>query len=224
MVGRVTIKIGLLDPKSLERVRALMQQESLRKEFGRVFGLLGNQVARGIILDLRQSKRVRRRTGALSNSVRSEAFRTEAGFPAIRVGSIRGPAYARIQEEGGEITPKKAKALTIPLAPVLTAAGVARRSARDYNLKFVPFRKSGVAIGALYPPEELRKAQLKARASKQPVSLRDAKAYFLLVRKVKLPARRWLSGSFDDQLPEMVSGLAKFAAEILTARFQGRTR
>lgn len=223
-MARVSIQIGLRDKRALTRARELLKAADLRQEFGKLFGRVGQLAQRQIQKDLRESKRVRRRSGDLAKAIGSEAFFTESGLPAIRVGAFRGPAYARIQEEGGEILPRRAKALAIPLEPMLTPAGNQRNEPRELSLKFVPFRSSGVAVGALYPPKELEKARRIAKAAGRAVDLRDAKAYFLLVRKVNLKPRRWLSGSFRDQLPELVSELGKLVAAIMSARFQGRKR
>jgi hypothetical protein len=78
--------------------------------------------------------------------------------------SIGGQAvpYARIHEFGGTILPKRGKFLAIPLGPVLTAAGVARGGPRQYP---------GLRLNG----------RLLVDA--------DGKAFFLLVRSVRIPAR-----------------------------------
>jgi hypothetical protein len=70
------------------------------------------------------------KTGGLARSW-SPVFRTSGGVKEI--GVFSDSPYARIHEHGGEITPKAARALTIPLTPTAR-----RRSARDWkDLKLI---------------------------------------------------------------------------------------
>ena len=80
--------------------------------------------------------RMKVRSGRLWSSIRSEVKSTRGGVD-IRLmagGSSAGGQvrYARIQEKGGTITPKRAKMLAIPLPLAKTPAGVSRyKSPRD---------------------------------------------------------------------------------------------
>ena len=71
----------------------------------------------------------KRRTGNLARSVtNTDPTRRPDGVWEGRFGYGRGPSarYARILEEGGTITPKNAKVLSIPIGEGLTATGRAR--------------------------------------------------------------------------------------------------
>lgn len=80
-----------------------------------------------------------RRTGSLARSLN---FRVQRGFDK-KLSSVRlvlftaGVPYARVQEYGAVIRPRRAKHLTIPGKANLTAAGVARKgSARSWFREF----------------------------------------------------------------------------------------
>lgn len=81
--------------------------------------------------------RLRVRTGRLRSSIAGTAKTERDGFEvAVQAGGGRGGRpvrYARLQEEGGTVTAKRAKKLAIPTPLVLTAAGASRyASVRDY--------------------------------------------------------------------------------------------
>lgn len=72
------------------------------------------------------------RTGNLRRAV-SYRIEERIGETILRVGVDLGKAaYGRVQNLGGTIVPKKAKFLTIPLAPNLTGNGVMRVNAREF--------------------------------------------------------------------------------------------
>jgi len=91
------------------------------------------------------TRRLRTRTGTLRRSIIAPVKPDADGLVVALSagGAVQGAAdvvYARIQEYGGVVTPKRVKWLTIPDKSVLTPAGVARYpSARDYpgELRFV---------------------------------------------------------------------------------------
>lgn len=73
------------------------------------------------------SNRLRSRTGALRRSYASKTRGRGLALSLIAsVGSAQTAKYARLQEEGGTITPKRGKYLTVPLRENYTAAGRVR--------------------------------------------------------------------------------------------------
>ena len=120
-------------------------------------------------------------------------FRSEDVGGGVRVTVQAGDAevpYARIQEEGGTITPRNARFLAIPVGPALTAAGVSRfRSPRDVQ-------------GLHYQHGTLRDQQ--------------GRVWYLLRRSVTIRGTRFLSAAVDtalQALPERVS--VRFQALVL---------
>lgn len=87
---------------------------------------------------------LRRRTGELSRSFQMSLSGTRLNDLTLRVFS-RSP-YAKIQEYGGTIVPKKAQWLAIPLDAVKTKGGVARGGPRDYQNTFFAKSKKGNLI------------------------------------------------------------------------------
>ena len=75
---------------------------------------------------------LQKRTGNLTRAIfyRIEQFGMDV---LVRVGvDLMKAIYGRIHEHGGIITPKRAKYLTIPVGPNLTATGVMRVGAREF--------------------------------------------------------------------------------------------
>lgn len=73
------------------------------------------------------TRRPRARTGYLRNSIRTDVTDDARGLSlALRAGNRATVKYARAQEEGAVITPKRGRYLAIPLDSARTAAGVAR--------------------------------------------------------------------------------------------------
>lgn len=155
---------------------------------------------------------LKRRTGRLAGSIMGRAERFQ-GLPGLRVGTLRGPAvpYAAVHERGGTIRPVRAKALAIPMEAALTPAGVDRFGGPRYagDLKFIPFRRSGVAVGGLFDPSTLQKGE-DGR-----VDLSTAVMYYLLVREVTLPARHYLEKGFNAYLPVLTKELAAYIRNLL---------
>lgn len=81
-----------------------------------------------------------------------------------------GVKYARIQQYGGTITPKRSQYLTIPIGANLTPAGVARYSARSVPNSFFVKTRGG---------KLLLMGGSKGRA----------RPYFVLVKSVYIPPR-----------------------------------
>ena len=181
------IKIGADTRKLLKDLARLSGRSGFNAAILRFFDREASRAAGYVSKNMLSGQRLKRRTGMLARSVigRSELA---GGLPAFRVGIFRGPAlaYAEAQEEGATITPKNAKALAIPQAAALTAAGVDRFGGpRQYPgaLKFIPFRASGVAVGGLYDA---------ATVGQGPGGLDGAIMIYLLVRKVKIVGKHYL--------------------------------
>lgn len=200
-------------------VRELGRDELYRRilEF---FARRGQIVAGAITKRLLSGQLLGRRTGALARSI--TGFSTlVGGLPGMRVGVIRGPslAYAGVQEYGtkGEnpaspfdtIKPKRAKALAVPVNDSLTPAGVPRFGGpREYpgELVFIPILR-GAAIGALYDERDLMKLPTGA-------SLDDARAAYLLLRKVDIKPKHYLRDGFLKEIAQVSADFANFLANL----------
>jgi hypothetical protein len=116
---------------------------------------------------LNASSRLRTRSGRLRNSIRgSVRNRGEAIEMVLSAGGAMGRrdvSYARAQEEGATIAPRRGRYLAIPLRAALTPAGVPRRAGpREYGDELYFFRarngdaflaskKSGLLMYMLHP-------------------------------------------------------------------------
>lgn len=169
---------------------------------------------------------IHRRTGSLAKSVVGVSTRKD-GVPAMKVGVLRGPAlkYAEVLEKGtvgkgGDlptIRPRNAKALALPTDEVKTPAGVDRYGGpRQYpgQLQFVPFRRSGIAIGGLYDAAELARAAKSARRTGES-PLQNISPAYVLLRKLDIKPYRWLSGGFKTYLPQLLEALKVFLRDLL---------
>lgn len=172
-----------------------------------------------IVKNFLSGQRLKRRSGQLARSTEGRVQRF-GGLPAIRIGVFRGPAlaYARVQEygtvgKGGTlptITPKRAKALAIPVGPALTPTGQSRFRGPTHtpvDLKFVPFRSSGVAVGGLFEEQSLEEA----------ITLKDARMWYLLVSEVDIPPSRAFRDGMRSYAPILARELGVFLRDVLRA-------
>jgi len=126
------------------------------------------------------------KTGQLWRSVGFKT-KTKGSINEIEIGSgvagKKAPPYARIHEKGGKITPKRAKALTIPLPGI---KGVAA----NYPDAFIIKSKAG----------NMLLVERKGEAGIRPL--------FVLKKSVTIPARHWLSQSIAEMKPDLIKLLS----------------
>lgn len=216
-----------------------LDRDKVFKALDKFFDQQGSLVAGFITTNFLSGQLLGRRTGALARSVIGRSVRLN-GVPGLRVGVFRGPAlaYARIHAEGGTIKPRKAKALAVPVkgGPALTAAGVERYGGpRNFpgGLKFIPFRGSGIAVGALYRPKDLerirgargagRDSGGKFTSAHSASSLRNVKAAYLLLRRVFVKKKDWLNRGFRDYLPTLGFRLEQFLRDLIESKATGKS-
>jgi len=119
--------------------------------------VIGDNVVTEMQRRIRGGGALRNRSGFLKRSFGKRVFGRQLGELRLIVFSA-GIPYARIQEYGGVVTPKRAKALTIPFKKFnLTPAGVPRYpSAAQFKLAhpgetfFVPKKGGGNTIGTIF--------------------------------------------------------------------------
>lgn len=118
-------------------------------------------------------------TGRLMNSVESSVRGTSDGIEAVIGSGARSGKrlpYANIHENGGKITPKKSKYLTIPIADNRRPDGLSRFSASELISRFKTFNL----------PSAKGKVLMAIMEGK-------AKPMFALVEEVTIPASHYLS-------------------------------
>ena len=127
------------------------------------------------------------RTGSLRRSIGWEV-KGYRGKIQGRVGT--NLVYARIHEYGGEIKPRQARFLTIPLKAVKTRAGVTRAKARDYHNTFV---RKGIIF-----------------------QNRDGKIVplFRLSKGVKIPKRPYMAPSLNEKKNDIIRRFGSAIMEI----------
>jgi len=207
------IRLTPASKKALEKLRKLLTPSGFRNALRPFFALHAPKAGGHIVRTMLSGQRLSRRTGRLAGSVLG-LMEDYKGLPAIRVGTLRGPAtkYGGIQQRGGEIRPVKAKALAIPQEAALTPAGVDRFGGpRGYpgELKFIPFRNSGVAVGGLYDPATIQKGE------DGKVDLASATMYYMLVKRVNIPASKWLTDGWKKYSPTFTHELAVFLKDLV---------
>ena len=119
-------------------------------------------------------------TGRLRNSIAAPPpIRSSRGDVVGYVGT--NVVYARIHEFGGEIKPKNAQWLTIPVNPTI------KGRARDYQDTYIaPLKSGGFAI---------------FQAERSGTTQTGQHPIFWLARKVKIPARPFLHPALLDSRP-----------------------
>lgn len=125
-----------------------------------------------------------RRSGHLAQSIQTSVYQDGASVVTARIGSgvanNRRMPYAEIHEDGGTITPKKAKWLTIPLEAALTPSGVPKKaSAREWKNTFVGKSKGGALI--IF----------------QKVGKKTLVPLYVLKKSVRIPARHYMSETLE---------------------------
>jgi len=124
---------------------------------------------------------LRRRTGNLA----ARWFRQiRASHDFIEGVAATDVKYGPIHEYGGDIVPKSARSLWIPVGEALTSAGVPRISPREAYPQVNIFRspKSGKIIA-------MRKT--------------DGEVLFVLRERVHIPARPYIRPSLKETIPDM---------------------
>lgn len=214
---------------SLKLIRCLEKELGKRKFEDKVIAFFNRQVLKAVGSIRREffgkGKAVAVRTGLLSQSITGRGERFQ-GVPAMRIGVFKGPAlqYAGIQEFGTrgadpsspfpDIVPKKAKALTVPIEKGLTPAGVPRPfTARTYpgELRFIPFRSSGIAIGKLYDAKDVARATRKNGM----INFARIKAVYLLITRAKIPGKHFLRDGMRKYVAELAINLGAFLRTLL---------
>lgn len=106
--------------------------------------------------------------------------------------------YAAIHEFGGDIKPVKAKALTIPIAANLTAAGVPRYATAQEL-------KDHFGADKVF----LMKREGKAPLLMAQTGAKTVKPFFVLSKGVKIPARKYVSEALKNAEPEASAALKR---------------
>ncbi len=139
---------------------------------------------------------LKRRTGNLAIKGMNYNVKEENNDIIGRVGN-RMP-YAKIHEFGGDIHPKTAKYLTIPLDEAKTPAGVLKKPAREWGETF--FTKIGIDKLLMFTKETGR-----------PVPI------FVLVKSVHIPERPYFRPSIreaKDKIIEIIGEAVKLAVRV----------
>jgi hypothetical protein len=184
----------------LDRIVKRTDRESVFKGIDQLFERHAALAAGHAVKNYLSGQRLNRRTGSLARSVVGRALRVN-GIPAMEIGIFGGPAarYAGIQEHGGVIVPKRAKALAMPVGGALTAAGVPRwASPRDYpgELRFVPGHRG---IGVL-------------------VDANTGEVLWRLLRKVVIKPRHYLRDAMLEELPRTARTLGGYLRNLALGR------
>jgi len=214
----VEITLSKTAKKNLAELQKLTSPRAFNKAMLEFFERQASIGADWISDNYASGQRLKRRTGNLAKSIIGRSVMV-GSVPGMRIGVLRGPAlrYAGVQEYGTKgknasspyptIRPKSAKALSIPMKPALTPAGVERfggpRGLPDGFLAFVPFRSGKNAVGGLFEKSTLGGA------------LKDAKMYYLLVKEVDIEPKWYLRDGFNKWLPQLSRNIADYLRDVL---------
>lgn len=224
----VTVRIDPAGVAALAKLKQRLEPRAFLQVVFKLFDRIASRAAAYIIKTQLSGSPVKRRTGALAQGMVGRATMLN-GVPGIRVGVARGPAtkYAGVVDQGTQdlnpqspypvIKPVRARALAMPVDDALTPAGVAKYDGpRSYpgSLTFIPFRDSGVAVGALYDSASL--AALR-RATKGPIDLRQARRLYVLLRQASIPPTFFLRKGMEGFIPELVSELTAYLTQVFDA-------
>ena len=180
---------------SIARITKKLQHEAFMRAVSTAFEKNALILSGSIVKNFLSGNPIRRRTGNLARSVEA-VYEMSSGLPRLRVGVFRSPAvkYARILEYGGDILPKRAKALAFPVGNrAVTPAGVSKfDSPRNYpgTLSYIPIRNpKGNAVALLVDSRDLQ--------------MKTMSATYLLLRKVSIKPRPFLRPGVMAYLPTL---------------------
>lgn len=168
---------------------------------------------RGYTGDPNNTGKLQRRNGFLKNAMRA---RYEGDATKIEASSyVAGPLiYARLQELGGEVRPKRRRYLTVPLDAVRTARGVVRKGA-------FPTRVGGQWMTEQkLPGLKSRETFIKRSANGTPVIYgtgRDGRPVPLwaLKKRIRIKPRLGFMRTWDRQEPTRLKILEKASTDML---------
>lgn len=148
-----------------------------------------------------------RRTGALARSITFRVTPTTDGIQGEVWPDPGQVAYGDIQEEGGTVIPKTARALTIPLAAMLTGNGVARGTAAQV-------RSDPAAFGftATFIPKG--HAVIMGKAEDGTVI-----PLFALAPSVTIPATHYLSTTLTEETAWIANHLEQVTGDAVSVIF-----
>lgn len=173
--------------------------ELMQKAGKRAFQTYGHQFIRFFTRErLTGRPGLMRRTGSLARSFNTNVLESEGALTLIVWTASK---YARLQEYGGDIEPKKTKYLAIPTGAALTKAGASR------------FASPRNVVGLRF----MQKAGGKPFLGK--VEGGSVRAYFLLRKKVSIPPRLALNKTWIDESPLIPKILTEVAESVLSTRF-----
>lgn len=206
MVDQVRAEVDFSEVEHLARVSPGILRRNVGQSIGHMLDDFTNEVS-GRMRPYRGRSyrfRLQTRTGALRRSI----SRTKVKFTATgaEAQAFTTSKYARIQEFGGTITPKRRKYLTIPLRDALTAGGDLKGGAmlvqRGSHWETADGRRTYIAKGVIFAtkyrpkkPRGARKSYVSEKYGPHPVRPVEQRrggddALYVLKRSVTLPPGR----------------------------------
>ncbi len=160
------------------------------EEFKKGFRTHGRQYVRQLISERTRGRPgLKRRTGNLARSITPRVTGRTVRDLTLSVTIGEGLAYAKLQEEGGTIRPKRARNLAIPLDSVRTPAGVPRFKPRDSQLQpMFAVRLRGKLFLAKRFKNRTEARSVLGRGPKLFIDRRTV-LLFVLKKSVKVPGR-----------------------------------
>lgn len=134
------------------------------------------------------------RTGNLRNSIGSRIIADNKGVTGLIGSGVRTGRrmkYANIHEDGGTITAKRSKFLTIPTQFAKTASGVPRFSARDLFSGKTNYKGGVVLNNMIFGINKTKRSQITP--------------LFILKKSVRIPARKYLSKTVSQMQGKLLA-------------------
>lgn len=149
-----------------------------------------------------------RRTGNLSRALKQLVTITPTGVIGELWPDPDQAPYAAIQEDGGVVTPKRGRALAIPLAAMKTANGVARATAGQ-----VKANPGAYGFQATFIPKGHAVIMGRIAGRVAPIPL------FALVQSVTIPARHYMATTLIQEWTWIADHLEQLTADAVNVAF-----
>jgi hypothetical protein len=149
------------------------------------------------------------RTGDLRRALSESVTVDDSGVTGVLVADPDKVAYGGIQEDGGTIVPKNAKALAIPLEFMLTGNGVARGTAAQVRQSPGAF---GLKASFIPKGHNVIMGQLPGKKA-------GIVPLFALVPSVTLQGKHYMATTLIQEWPWIADDLEKMLGDTVTVLF-----
>jgi len=201
------LEVGLSDSTKRMMATLRVRTGTLRAAFLQSCSEAADEMADEVVLEA-SGARLKVRSDGLRRGIKGRAF-LGAQSINIAVGIQRGTAtaYARIQDEGGEVKAKPGRALPVPLPAAMRGRAVAKSPSE------LPASIRERLFMLKRPGKDPLLALRREGANQYGRYKSQLEFWYVLKRSVRIPASEWLTGPIMKHAPTLVPAAINSAFE-----------